>query len=965
MIAEPIVGRAAELEAVDRGLAELQHGRAALLEVVGEPGIGKTRLLAELGARADALGNLVLTGSASELERDLPFSVFVDALDEYVEGLGQSQIDRLSDEAQSELAAVFPALGRLRAEQGVAVQQERFRSHRAVRELLELLAAAQPLVLVLDDLHWSDPGSIELLSALLRRPPSGAVLLAFGLRPRQVPERLLSPLERAYRAGLLTRLELDALTREEAHELLRLPDDASLADLYEQSGGNPFYLEQLARGERPNARAAGRDIALGDVDVPPAVAAALSEELTLLSDDARRALDGAAVAGDPFEPELAAAAGDVSDAVLLTTLDELLSLDLIRSTDVPRRFRFRHPLVRRVVYESTPAGWRIGAHERCGAALAGRGASPAMRAHHVEWSAHHGDLDAVATLWEAGEAAQHRTPESAARWFGAALRLLPSTHSSERIDLLLARAGALAAAGRFAESHLTLVETMRVLPPDATATRARLTARCARLEHLLLRRVEARSRLERALAEVDDRNSPEAVLLMLALGVESYYDMEPEAVYTWAGRALAAENLEPAGLRAEALALRANGAVLAGLGPESVACLDEAEAFVDRLRDDELEAHLDALAHLGTAEFYFPRFAPAVGHVERALAIGRATGQGDLFPSLYPVLSTALGRLGRIAEAIDAAETALEAARLLDHTHQIAWGLVNRSNIALAAGDVELALSISDEAMQLSKQLDGELISVSSAFAYGRALLAAGDGAAAAELLERAAGGPSLPRQPLTSRTPNLQVLTRCYLSVGRTADAERAAAAAAACAEQIGLPLADAYSDVAEAHIALATGEASRAAELALGAVATFDSLSDVFSATTTRVIAGRALAQAGRQEDAVRELERAATTFESWGAIRYRDEVELELRKLGRRIHRRTKPGVGDSGIASLTKRELEVATLVSDGKSNPEIAAELFLSQKTVESHIRNIFHKLGVSSRLHVARLIDRRAPAQAS
>jgi tetratricopeptide (TPR) repeat protein len=144
-----------------------------------------------------------------------------------------------------------------------------------------------------------------------------------------------------------------------------------------------------------------------------------------------------------------------------------------------------------------------------------------MRAHHVEWSARHGDLDAVATLREAGEAAQQRTPESAARWFGAALRLLPSTSSSDdRAELLLAQAGALAAAGRFAESHSALVDTMKILPSDAMVMRARLTARCARLEHLLLRRVEARIRLERALAEVHDRDSPEAVSLMLALAVE-------------------------------------------------------------------------------------------------------------------------------------------------------------------------------------------------------------------------------------------------------------------------------------------------------------------------------------------------------------------------------------------------------------------------------------------------------------
>jgi DNA-binding NarL/FixJ family response regulator len=185
----------------------------------------------------------------------------------------------------------------------------------------------------------------------------------------------------------------------------------------------------------------------------------------------------------------------------------------------------------------------------------------------------------------------------------------------------------------------------------------------------------------------------------------------------------------------------------------------------------------------------------------------------------------------------------------------------------------------------------------------------------------------------------------------------------AADLAEQIGLPLAVAYSDVASAYVALELGDYGEAVSLALGAVATFDSLDDVYSATTTRALAGRALAADGRRDDAARELARAAAIFESWGALRYRDEAERELRKLGRRLHRRTAPGEGD-GLGSLTKRELEVATLVSHGKSNPEIAAELFLSHKTVESHIRNIFRKLDVSSRIHVALAVDRASLEEA-
>ena len=120
-----------------------------------------------------------------------------------------------------------------------------------------------------------------------------------------------------------------------------------------------------------------------------------------------------------------------------------------------------------------------------------------------------------------------------------------------------------------------------------------------------------------------------------------------------------------------------------------------------------------------------------------------------------------------------------------------------------------------------------------------------------------------------------------------------------------------------------------------------------------------GRALAQAGEPERAAAELEHAAAAFDSFGSARYRAAAERELRKLGRRIHRRTRPGGADAtGVGSLTARELEIARLVVDRKTNPEIAAELFLSPKTVETHLRNVFHKLDVSSRVDVARAVER-------
>src|SRR5215472_15850037 len=183
----------------------------------GGPLVGRA---AELGARAGARGYLVLSGAASEFENDLPFSVFADALDEYVAGLEPGRLAGLGDAVQAELAHVFPSLSALAAGREVALQHERYRSHRAVRELLKRLAAPAPLVLVLDDLHWADSASVELLGALLRRPPAAAVLVAVALRPRQLPERLSAALGREHRAAALTRIELGALTPAEAREFL-------------------------------------------------------------------------------------------------------------------------------------------------------------------------------------------------------------------------------------------------------------------------------------------------------------------------------------------------------------------------------------------------------------------------------------------------------------------------------------------------------------------------------------------------------------------------------------------------------------------------------------------------------------------------------------------------------------------------------------------------------------------------
>ena len=638
----------------------------------------------------------------------------------------------------------------------------------------------------------------------------------------------------------------------------------------------------------------------------------------------------------------------------------MLSCDLVRVTDVPRRFRFRHPIVRRAVYEATPGGWRLGAHERAGECLSVRGASIAARAHHVERSARHGDTAAVATLREAGEDAAGRAPASAARWFAGALRLLPASAPAEdRVALLFPRAQALAATGQFTESHEALLESMALVPAQAGAMRARLTAACAAVEHLLGDHERAHARLEGALNDLADATSPEAVALMIELAGDAIFRLQYETAQDWGRRALAAAR--PIGdrpLTGAALAVLTRSLAWGGASESGETLRTEAAALIDSLSDDELARRLDAAVNLAGAEIYLDRFIEAGAHAERAVAVGRATGQGQLFPGVFATLGVAWCTVGRLREAAELLDAAIEAARLSGNTQALAWVLFCRSFVAVPTGDAEIAVAAAQESLDLTRDAGESVIAARAALMLAVALLQTGQPARAADVLASSAGGEQVTLVPDVWRAYGLQLMTSYWIELGRRSDAERAAAGAQASAAAVRLRLPTAMAQHAAASVALDTGDPTGAAASALSSAALADEVGAPVWAATARILAGRALAQVGERERAVAELETAAGELQRCGATRYRDAAEHELRRLGHHIHRRTRPGKADgSSIESLTERELQISRLVVDRKTNREIAAELYLSQKTIETHLRNIFRKLDADSRVDVARTIE--------
>jgi DNA-binding NarL/FixJ family response regulator len=962
--ADVLVGRERELEALDRALGAAGDGAAQLLAISGEPGIGKSRLVAELGRRADAHGCLFLDGRSAEFERERPFAVLLDACDEYLESLDARTAERVAGDGVVELAQVFPSLRALAPTEaaGAGLVAERYRAHQAFQELLERLAVRQPVVLALDDLHWADGASTELLAHLLRRPPRGRVILTLAFRSEQAPRRLASEIGRAAREGRLEQLQLGVLGPEDAERLLADVAERERPRVLRESGGNPFYLDQLARGaRRGGGRVTGEARPVEAVEgVPGEVALALAEELESLSPSARGLLEAAAVAGEPFEVDLVAPVADLEEESVLAILDELLDAGLLRPTQVPRRFVFRHPIVRHAVYAGIGVGWRLGAHARAAEALAAQGASPAERAHHVEHAARRGDMEAVAVLYAAAEQSAARAPAAAARWLEAALRLLPAG-STDRAALLVSLGAALGAAGDLEGSRAALLEALDALPADAAARRVELISACAAVEHWLGRHDDAHRRLTAALTDEPAPRSREAARLHVALAVDGIYAPDyPRACEQGRHAYEIAEELADPILRAESAAALALATAAGASFEDAERYCDAAAACIDGLADGEVAECLEALFHLGWAETYVERFATAVAHLQRGVDVSRTSAQSRVLVPLMIAQGYPLSALGRTREAVEVLTGAVDAARLSPNPQHLFWALAERAWALLWTGDLDEATRSGEEAMEAAAGLAHNMLSAAQPGSILAAvLLEAGDVERGGALLHEASGGPELAHVVPAERFWAFEELAVTALMRGDdTGAADYIRRGEEEFAHAPG-GMGRALLATVRATLQLRAGDAAAAASTALAARAEAAAAAAEIVAARAGIVAGRALAAAGETERALAELTSAEQALHACGSLRWRDEAARELRQLGKRVDRRgrTRAG-GEEGSAQLTAREREIAELVTDRLTNPEIAARLFLSEKTVETHLRNVFRKLDVSSRTAVARAVER-------
>ena len=341
------------------------------------------------------------------------------------------------------------------------------------------------------------------------------------------------------------------------------------------------------------------------------------------------------------------------------------------------------------------------------------------------------------------------------------------------------------------------------------------------------------------------------------------------------------------------------------------------------------------------------------------MAISRATGRGDLLVPLLLGQSLGLLELGRAQPAEEVTDEAILVARGSGNPQDVVWALWERGRVALEAGDHAAAQALAEEALHLSRDLSPTLLAAGEpGWTLGLALIAGGEHDRGRAFVLDALGGPDAPRVVAAERAAVWEQLALGALRAGEPADAAEWAERAERLAAMLGLALPAAQAARATGAVLLAQGDAAGALAAAERAVAAAEPVGAQREAAQSRLLAGRAHAALGDTVAATRELAAAEVALDAAGARRLREEAAQELRRLGHRVARRPSAAAAGAGLAQLTGREREIAELVCDRHTNRQIAGELFLSEKTVETHLRNIFAKLAVSSRVEVARAVER-------
>jgi DNA-binding CsgD family transcriptional regulator len=899
-----LCGRDREREQLRVLLEDARASRSAALVIRGEPGVGKTALLQDTRDRATDMH--VLTARGVESESELPFAA--------LHQLFHSSLRYAERLPAPQAAALNAALG---LADGQA--QERFLVSAACLSLLSELAERRPVLCLIDDAHWLDTASADALLFVARRLDAEGVVMLFGAREGDV---------RTFEARDVPSLYLQGLDAESSATLLvrggvGVVSPAVVQRIVEQTRGNALALLELPTALTPQQLTGGDPLpeALPLTDQMESV---FLERVRRLAEPTRQLLLVAA-ADESGDLGLVLAAARTFDADV-EALNAAEQAKLVSAHGT--RLDFRHPLVRSALYGAATAAERRAAHLALAEAVGDH--DPDRRAWHLASAELEHDEGVARLVEEVAERAQTRGGyASAARAFERAAELSPDESPRTRRWVAATRAAAIAG-----QDERAVALAQRVLPLTTDG------AQRAELVNAM------------ALAEVR-RGRPPAATPMLIDAARSVAPTDPAKALEFLARASAhvvqERNLEVVRelgqVTAELVPPERNerSAFLANLLDGSVATAERDVARGAALLGDALEwgsASDDVddifLAALAASWFGdFPRFEALLA---RTAAIARERGQIGALSEALSFRGALLSVAQRYDEASIAAEEALQLAGELGAENFTAIPRNVLSTIAAVRGDFDAAMRGAKHVLEQARTHGLPLRAGAAQWTLGLVELGQGRWAEALRFFDAAVA-----EQPVTFQlvvSDRLEAAGRA----GQTAHAEAIleefeAWARVTPAARWAPPRAASFHGLLTGG-AEATEHFERAIELA-GDARPFDR-------ARIYLLYGEHLRRERRRSDARVQLRAALDAFDALRAAPWSERAAAELRATGETARKRDPSTVND-----LTAKEIQIARLVVSGLSNKEIAAQLFLSPRTIDYHLRNVFTKLGLTSRTQLA------------
>ena len=967
-VAAPLVGRVDEFDALQAALVAAGQRRSSVVVVGGDAGVGKTRLLSELMNTATELGMQHLVGHCVDLGDApppyLPFS----------EAFARLALDRPDDLAS--VLAAYPSIDRLlpgRGSHGADDRVDRGELFEAVLGALADLAVAQPLVFLVEDLHWADMATRDLLGFLFTRLSDERISIIASYRSDDLHRR--HPLRRTLaewsRLSTVERLELDPLSASDVRELVQLVAPATISEkdlrsIVSRADGNAFFAEELV---------AAAEQCADPQHLPWQLADLLLVRLDRLSDEARHAVRVAAVAGRRVSHAMLASVVDLPADRLDDALRDAIDAHILQLTSSGRGYTFRHALLAEAVYDDLLPGERVRLHARYAEVLATReDRSGAELARHARAS-HDYETAFRASVRAGADAMSVAAPQEAMVHYETALDLLTqmSTVPSGTEDVLIFLVEASVAAGRSHRGLAIAREALNSAGKDA--------------EPLVRAKLLYAFGLAALGGELDEEPmaATAEALRLIAADPPSMFTIRLNALHAqlayYMGREVEAERhaLEAIdlGIATGWTKVATNAQTTLAMVQKRVGDPGEAAELLNAAaaaarESGDTASELRSLYSLGTLHLERGKLDIAQEVFERTHHRARETGRAfDPF-GMHSRATTGLLQFirGQWDEALQTAEVSSERLPMVAEAVFASVGLLVRAGrgdrgaldelpalrhywdhegrVGLNSGFAALELyeqsADVDAAMALIDDMVLELgtIWLEPWFLARIQLSATGLGVLSAA----AATAPQ-------GEHPRLAALGRQLAADGRTT-AER------------GLPKGRMMGIEGQAWVLRLEAEALRlrwltadepptSDELVLAWQAAVDAFDygDVVQTTRGRARLAAVLRAAGRSTEAAEQADLARTAARSMGATPLLDEIRL-LGTTPAPRQAATEP----AGLDALTERERDVLGLLVEARTNRQIAGQLYISEKTVSVHVSNILAKLSVRSRAEAAALARR-------